>query len=467
MAASGEISENSRRIARNSLLLYFRMFVLMGIGLFTSRIVLKNLGIDDYGIYNAVGGVVTLFTFLTTSMSSAVSRYLSHALGREDKEHLKRIFSTSLIILIALCVLIAILVEIVGMWLLNTKMNIPPDRMDAARIVLHCSLGVLVLGMLAVPYNSTIVAHEKMSAFAVISIMEGILKLTVAILLSVSAFDKLVTYAVLMLAVALIVRLCYGLYCRFNFEESRGKLVFDRGLTREMAGYAGWNFFGASAYVFNTQGVNIVVNMFFGVAVNAARGVATQVEGIFRQFSANILTAITPQITKSWAADNKEFSFELVRKGAKYTFWLLFILFLPLLIWTEPLLTLWLGKFPPYAETFTRLAIICVIIEMTGNTMLTLVQATGDVKKYYLITGLTSYLCVPAVWICFKAGLGPQWAYLCYLSITVIVFVMRMIIANRQTGFPIGRFLRSFFTITPGERALVSNKIKQWTGRKK
>ncbi|MCR4824729.1 MAG: oligosaccharide flippase family protein, partial [Bacteroidales bacterium] len=412
--------------------------------LFTSRVVLRTLGIEDYGVYNVVGGVVTVFTFLTTSLSGAISRYLAAHLAEGDPVRLRRIFSTGVIIQLGLALLLVLLVETAGMWWLDHRLVIPEGRMEAARWVLHCSLGILVVNLLSVPYNATIIAHEKMSAFAVISLGEALLKLGVALLLYVSSFDKLITYAVLMLAVAVLVRVAYGLYCRHFFAEARGRFLWDGALTREMTAFAGWSFFGSSAYVFNTQGVNQVVNLFFGVAVNAARGVALQIENIVKQFVSNFLTAVNPQITKSWAAGDREYCFELVRKGAKYTWLVILVFFVPVLGEAEWLLDFWLGpdKVPPHAPAFLRLTLLGLLVDMVGNPLLTLVQATGRVKHYYLVTGLTSYLGLPLVWLAFKLGAGPAWAYVLFIVVYLAVLVQRIVIAHRLTDFPVRPFLR-------------------------
>lgn len=457
-----EISDNGRRIARNTLLLYFRMLLLMVVGLFTSRIVLRTLGVDDYGVYNAVGDVVIGFTFITSSLSAAIMRYMAAGLGNGDSAHLKRVFSTAVLIQIVFALLLVLLVETFGVWFLHNRMQIPDGRMGAAEWVLQCSLGVLVLNLLSVPYNATIIAHEKMGAFAIISLLEGFLKLAVAVLLSFSSFDVLKTYALLMLAVALIVRLLYGVYCTSRFEESRGRVVFDRSLIGEMAGFAGWNFFGSSAYVFNTRGVNLLVNVFFGVAVNAARGVASQVEAILKSFASNFLTALNPQITKSWASGDRDYCFSLVRKGAKYTFWMLLLLYIPIFIWTEPLLHLWLGKVPEYAALFTRLILLGLLVDMVGNSIVTLVQATGNVRRYYILTGLSSYLCLPLIWLAFKIGLGPSWAYICFIAVYLFVFVLKLVIVHRQTDFPLGSFFKEFFVLTDGEKAFLFRKFGRY-----
>lgn len=437
------------------------MFVLMVIGLFTSRIVLNALGVDDYGVYNAVGDVVTGFTFLTAALSAAIVRYMAAGLGEGDMERQRKIFSASILIQLAFSVLLVILVETVGLWFLHNRMQIPDGRMGAAEIVLQFSLGVLILNLMSVPYNATILAHERMGVFAVISIVEGALKLSVALLLYFFFSDKLVAYSIMMMTTALIVRISYGSYCRHSFEEARGLVAFDRSLIREMAGFAGWSFFGSSAFVINTRCVNLVVNVFFGVTANAARGVAGQVEGIFKNFVSNFLTALNPQITKSWASGDREYCFELVRKGAKYTFWILLLMFIPVSIWAEPLLKLWLGTVPENAPLFTRLVLLCLMVDMVSNTLVTLVQATGKVKSYYLLTGLTSYLCLPLVWFSFKLGAGPSWAYLCFIAVYAVVYALKLIVVHKQTGFPVGRYFRAFFTITPGEKAFIASRWKR------
>ena len=425
-------------------MLYFRMFLLLLIGLFTSRVVLRTLGVDDYGVYNVVGGVVTVFTFLTNSISAAISRYLAVGLGKGDPAHLRRIFSTGVLIQLGLSLLLVLLTETAGLWWVNHKLIIPDGRLEAARWVLHCSLGVLVVTLLAVPYNAAIIAHERMSAFALISLGEALLKLGVALLLFFSPFDKLISYAVLMLAVAVLVRFAYGLYCRHFFPETRGRLVYDGSLTREMTAFAGWSFFGSSGYVLNTQGAGQVVNLFFGVAVNAARGVALQIENTVKQFVSNFLTALNPQITKAWAAGDREYCFELVRKGAKYAWLVILACAIPILGEAEWLLDLWLGadKVPPYAAAFVRLAMVGLLVDLAGNSLHTLVLAAGQVKRYYLIVGLTSYLGLPLAWLAFKLGAGPAWAYVIFIAVYLAVLVERIVLVHRLADFPLRPYLR-------------------------
>lgn len=437
------ISENSRRIAKNTLLLYFRMLLMMVIGLYTSRVVLDALGETDYGVYNAVGSMVMVFTFITTSVSSAISRFLAVELGRGDGSKLRKVFSAGLAVQLIFAAALVILAETLGLWFLNERMNIPLERMHAARVVFHCSLGVLVVNLLSVPFNATIIAHEKMSAFAFISILEAVLKLSVALLLYFTILDKLELYAFLSLAVALIVRLVYGLYCRRHFPESRGRLELDRSLIKEMASFSGWSFFGSSAYVFNTQGVSSLGNIVFGVAFNAARGVALWVENIVKQFVTNFLTAINPQITKSWASGDRHYCFELVSKGAKFSYLVILAFFIPFLFEAEGILDLWLVDVPADSALFVKLTLVALMVDLFGNSVLTLMLATGDVKKYYLLTGLTSYLCLPLVWLAFKAGASAEWAYYVFIAVYLVVLVMKFAMARARTGFPLGAFIRS------------------------
>ena len=438
------LSEDSKRIARNTLLLYVRMLLLLFIGLFTSRVVLAALGETDYGVYNAVGGMVTVFTFLTASISSAISRFLAFELGKGgDAIRMRKLFSAGIAIQLVFALVLVILAETAGLWFLHHRMNIPDGRMGAAEIVLQCSLVALVIQLLAIPYNAAIIAREKMSAFAFISLLEAGLKLAVALMVKYCLNDRLVLYAFLMAAVALVVRMSYGYYCRRHFPESRGKLIVDRSLLREIFSFSGWNFFGSSSYVLNTQGVTILVNIFFGVALNAARGVALQIENIAKKFVSNFLTAINPQITKSWASGNRDYCFSLVAKGVKFSLLVILAFFLPLYFEAECALDLWLAKVPAHSADFVRLALVGLLVDMVGNPLLTLILATGKVRNYYLLTGLTSYLCLPLAWLAFKLGAPVEWSYVSFILIYLIVLLERFVMARRIASFPLGKFFRS------------------------
>ena len=437
-----DYSENNRRLARNTLLLYCRMFLLMLIGLYTSRMVLGALGEADYGIYGVVGGIVVMFTVFTTSISQAISRYITIELGREDTLKLKKVFSTAVVMQILFCLFVLILTETLGMWYLRNVADIPDGRMGAAVFVLQGSMGVLMVNLLSVPFNATIVAHERMDAFAWISILEAALKLIVAILIAGSGSDRLKLYAMLMLAVALVVRLAYGVYCKRNFEETRGPLCLDGRCLREMTGFAGWNVLGSGAYLFNTQGVNQLSNPFFGVGVNAARLVASQIEGIVKQFVSSFLTALNPQITKSYASDDREYCFSLVGKGVKYSVLMMLAFALPLFIEAPGLLRLWLKAVPAHSVTFVRLTLFCLIADMAFNPLLTLIQADGRIKRYYIISSAISILVFAFSWVAFALGAQAYVSYVIFIAVYLVVDVVKLLTVKRLSDFPVLKFLK-------------------------
>ena len=435
-------SVNNKRIAKNTLFLYFRTFFIMLITLYTSRVVLNMLGVEDYGIYNVVGGVVAMFSVISSSLSSAISRFITFELGRGDLGRLKRIFSTSINIQVGISLLIFILGEAIGVWFLNYKMNIPMERMGAANWVLHCSLLSFVINLISIPYNACIIAHERMKAFAYISVLEASLKLAVVYLLSVSPFDKLSTYAVLLVLVALLIRLTYGIYCKCQFEESTYHFVYDKGIVKEMIGFAVWNFFGNTAYIFNTQGVNILINLFFGVAVNAARGIATQVEGAVMQYVGNFTTAVNPQITKSYATGDLHYMFRLVCLGAKYAYFLLLLFVVPIVMEADMILALWLKVVPDYAPLFLRLSMFGSLVFLLGNTMFTAAVATGNIRKYQLWVAIVGCLVFPLTWLAYKVGSPVYVTYLVYIGIYFALVFVRLYILKGLLHFPVMMFIR-------------------------
>lgn len=454
MSANGNISESSRRIARNTVLLYFRMGVMLIIGLFTYRVILRTLGITDYGVYTAVGGVLTMFTIVMNTVTSSISRYLTVGLGKGDPERLKTVFWTSVGILAGFCVLIAVLTETAGLWYLHHKMVIPPDRMEAAVLVLHTSLMLLVLNLVTMPYSAVITSHEHMDAYAWISILEGVLKLAVALGVWLSPADKLKTYAWLLLVVGVLVRGAYAAYARKHFHETHGPARMDPALVREMGAFAGWNFLGSGAYMVNTQGVNQLMNLFFGVGMNAARGVADKVEQVVRQFATNIALAINPQMTKSYVGGNRDYAYELACKGSKYYFWVLWVLAIPFLTDTETILRLWVGEVPQEAALFTRLTLLCFLVDFTPNTLITLEQAHGRIRRFYLITSALSVLAFPMTWVFYQHG-APAWTgYAFFLGFTLLKDAAMLWVVHQDTGLPVDVYFRKalcpiFWSILP------------------
>lgn len=419
-------SENTKRIAKNTIVLYIRMLFLMLIGLYTSRVILNALGVENYGIYNAVGGIVVMFSLLSSSMSSAISRYLTYELGTGNIERLRIVYSSAIIIQILLALIIVVLSEPIGLWFLNNKMNIPPDRMYASNWVFQFSIVSFVLGLINVPFNATIIAHEKMSFFAYVSIFEGVFKLVVAYLVNISPVDKLIFYSFLMCVISLVMRVIYGWYCSRNFEECKFRFNLDTRLLKEMFGFAGWNFFGNGAYLINTQGVNLLSNVFFGVTVNAARGIAGQIDSVIGQFVSNFTTAINPQITKSYACNDFEYMHKLICRGARFSYFLMLILAVPIIVETDMILTLWLKSFPSDTVAFVRLTIASSLTTVIGNTLVTGMMANGNIRRYQLIITSVGVLVFPLTWIAFKIGFPAYFAYLIYFVIYFILVFLRM-----------------------------------------
>lgn len=435
-------SANTKRLAKNTMLLYFRMLLTMGISLYTSRVVLSVLGIEDYGIYNVVGGVVAMCGLLSGSLSAAISRFITFELGKGNLERLKTIFCTSINIQVILIVIITILLETIGIWFLNAKMVIPPERLRAANWVFQFSMVTFAVNLLSVPYNAVIIAHEKMSAFAYISIIDCMLKLIVAFIIAYNPFDRLVYYGLLIMIVGIVIRSTYAIYCKRHFEEATYGMIFDKGLMKEMFGFAGWNYFAQTAYILNTQGVNMLLNIFFGVTVNAARGVAVQVNSVVSNFVGNFMTAVKPQITKSYAVKDYDYCFKLVNKGAKYGFFLMFMMSLPILLETETILDLWLKTPPEDSANFVRWTILCSMTTSTGSTLLTLVMATGDIKKYQILITLCGFLPFPLTWISFEMGATVIWAYIFYFIVYYSLNYVRLWLVHSKTGIPCKPFIK-------------------------
>lgn len=447
---STDSSSNNKRIAKNTLLLYFRMLFMMAVSLFTSRVVLNTLGVEDYGINNVVGGVVAMFSVLSGSMSSSISRFITFELGKGDKNRLKTVFSTGINIQLGMSLIILLVAEAVGVWFLNYKMNIPEERMYAANWVFQCSILTFILGLLSVPYNAAIIAHEKMSAFAYISIIEVTLKLIIVYLLTISPYDRLITYSILFMLVGVLIRLIYGYYCKRHFEECTYHLVYDKAILKSMTSFAGWNFLGNGAYMLNTQGVNILMNMYFGVAVNAARGVATQVDAALKQFVNNFTTAVNPQITKSYAQGDLSNMHKLVCRSAKFSAFLMMFFAVPIILETDTILSLWLKNPPAYASVFLKWIIISSFMDtVLANSLVTSMFATGDIKKYQIIVTTVGCLVFPLSWLAFQLGFEPQVGYMLYFVIYSILLFVRLYLLRDMVKLPIMMYVREvLFKVT-------------------
>lgn len=439
------ISENNKRIAKNTLLLYMRTLFIMLVALYTSRVVLNALGVQDYGIYNVVGGIVAMFGFINNSMATATQRYLVFALGKEDAENLREVFSTALQIHLLISVLVVLLGETVGLWFLHEKMQIPADRMDAAFWVLQCSIVSAVVMILSVPYNADIIAHEKMSAFAYISILEAVLKLAVVYALVLSPYDKLVFYAFLILAVQLFIRLCYSYYCHKHFPESKYHHLWNKPLIKEMTSFAGWSMFGNLSAVLSSQGLNMLLNVFFGPVVNAARAIAVQVQSSMQQFVGNFQMALNPQITKTYAKGEMEEMHNLIFRSAKFSFYLLFFLSLPVLLETNFILTVWLKTVPDNTVLFLRIIICTSLIYSTANPLIVANQATGRVRKYQAVCGTILLMILPISYLCLKLGCPAYSVFIVHFVIEIITQFARIRMLRPLIGIRIKDYFQHIY----------------------
>lgn len=438
-------SSMNKRIAQNTLLLYIRMLFLMVVSLYTSRVVLNTLGIEDFGIYNVVGGIVAMFNVLSGSLSAAISRFITYELGKGNQNNLNKIFSSAVTIQLGLSGIIILLAETLGIWFLNVKMNIPETRMEAANWVFQFSILTFVISLISVPYNASIIAHEKMSAFAYISILEAIGKLSIAYLIVISPIDKLIFYAILMCGVALIIRFTYRNYCKRHFSECTYHFVWDRQLLKQMFGFAGWNFIGASSAVLRDQGGNIVINLFCGPTVNAARGIAFQVNNAVNQFVVNFMTALNPQITKSYASGDKKYMMTLIFQGARLSFYMLFLLSLPILLNTHYILEAWLKTIPEHVVLFVQLVLTFALSESISQPLITAMLATGKIRNYQIIVGGLQMMNLPISYLFLRLGFFPESVIIVAICISQCCLVARLILLRGMMGISIRNYLQKVY----------------------
>ncbi len=440
-----DIASNNKRIAKNTLMLYVRMLFTMVVSLFTSRVVLQTLGVEDYGIYSVVGGVITMFTFINAAMSSSTQRYLNFELAKGDKQKLRSVFSTALQIHSIIALIIIVLGETVGLWFLMNKLVIPADRMHAAMWVFQCSIAATAVGIMSAPYNADIIAHEKMSAFAYISILEVTLKLVIVYLLVVSPIDKLTSYAILTLAVQLFIRYIYSRYCHRIFEESYFEAKLNKPLFKEMFSFAGWSFWGNLAAILYTQGLNMMLNIFFGPVVNAARGIAVQVQTAVQQFVSGFQTALNPQITKNYAIGQLYQMHKLMFRSARFSFLLLFFLSLPVLLETDFLLTVWLKDVPENAVIFTQIMICISLIYTTANPCVIANQATGKVKVYQMVVGGILLTILPISYIVLKLGAPAYSVFIVHFCVESVAQFSRMYMLRKLIDLPMWQYMKNIY----------------------
>lgn len=436
------VSENNKRIAKNTILLYMRMLVLMLISLYTSRVILRTLGVEDYGIYNVVGGVIAMFSILSRSISSAISRFITFELGRGDFDKLKKIFSTSVTIQIGIAIVIFILTELIGVWFLNTHLNISPERLVAANWVLQCSIATFIIDLISIPYNAAIIAHEDMKAFAYISLLEAVAKLMVVLVLQSVLWDKLIVYSLLLLLVSFFVRVTYGIYCKRHFQECKYEFVLDKPLLKEMTGFSVWNFIGTTSAILKGQGVNIAINIFCGPAVNAARGLAAQINNQVRGFATNFMTALNPQITKSYASEQRESMMTLIVQGGRFSFYILLIIALPIIIKADVILSLWLKEVPEHTVLFVQLALIEAVIDSISGPLITAMMATGKIRNYQIIVGGIQMMSFPLSYYFLYLGFFPEITMIIAILISISCLSARLIMLKQMIGMPLGVYVK-------------------------
>lgn len=420
----------NKRIAKNTLFLYLRSILVMGVSIFTSRVVLQALGINDYGIYNVVGGFVSMFSLLSSSMTHASQRFISFELGKMAPQ-MNRVFCGTLSIHLILAAILFVLFESFGVWFLNTQLNIDSDRLTAANWVFQCSVLAFCVNIISIPYNATIIAHEKMDVFAYISIYESLAKLGVAYLLWLTTFDKLAVYAILILLISLSLRFIYGFYCSRHFQECKFKFSIDKELFSSMLSFTGWNFIGTTAGIFSRQGVNVLINIFFGASLNAARGLAEQVNTAINTFITNFMTAINPQITKNCAAGNYEYMNSLIIRGGKYAALLFWCISMNIFVMADYVLDLWLVEVPDYAPIFLRGTIIYSIFLALSHTLYIGILATGRIKVYQIIMGSINLLIFIICFMGYYLGAPPEWCYISSIIIAIILVGIRLLLLNR------------------------------------
>ena len=435
------VAPTHKRIAKNTLLLYLRTAIGLIVSLYTSRVILRVLGAEDYGIYSVVGGIVMLFAFLNVGMWEAIIRYFSYELGREDKARLAATFSTAVNIFIVLWSIVFLLAETVGLWFLNYKMNIPADRMYAANWVYQCSIVTFLVNLLSIPYNASIIAHEQMKAFAYISILEVSLKLLIVFMLLWLGGDKLIIYALLMLGVTVSIFLLYRAYCRRHFGECRYRLGIDRALFREMFGFVSWNFVGNMGNSIRFYGTNILLNLFFGPTVNAAQAIANQVNTAVFSFVSNFQMAIKPQIIKQYAAGDMAETVSLIYRCARYSFFLMMIMVVPVLTNTDYLLRLWLQNAPAHTAAFLRLTLIATLLVSMWGGLATVVQTTGRIRLFQICISSLMLMTLPVSYIALCIWDQPTAVFYIAIAIEVVSLVTRAILANRQVNIRLARYL--------------------------
>lgn len=435
------MSDNSR-LVKNTVLLYIRMLLVMAISLYTSRIVLQNLGITDYGLYEVVGSVATMFIFLNTAMNSSTQRYLTIAIAKRDDALLRKIFNVSVVIHTIIGIIIIIICEVFGLWFISNKMAIPEGRELAVFWSFQLSMVATFVTIISVPYNALLIARERMDAFAYISIIDVLFKLFIAFVISVVNFDRLIFYALLLAVSQVIVRLMYTFYCNRKFAECKFNFYSFDSLYKEMTVFASWGLLGHVAFIINTAVQNMLLNVFFTPVVNAARGIAIRVSGAITGFSENFQTAVSPQITKSWATDNRERTYALIYNSTRFSLYLLWILSLPVFVCMDEILSIWLVEVPDYSNVFLRLILVYNLIDAGANPLNMAIRANGKIKYPEVLSGLILIMNFPLSYVALKLGSGPEAVFYILIICRIMCLSVRLFYTNKYLGMPISEYLK-------------------------
>lgn len=423
-------TENTSRIMRNTMMLYIRMFILLVVSLFTSRLVINALGVTDYGVYNVVGGIVSMMTILNTSMSATIQRFLNYAEGGGCLIIQKQTFSASILVYILMCVVFVILAETIGLWFVNNKLVIPEDRMHAANCVYQFIILTTCVNFLSNPYNAVILANENMKVYAAVSVVEAVMKLVVAYAILKTVADKLIVYGALMLLVSFVVTTCYRRYCKRFYEEATFVHPINWSIFKKVLSFSGWTLFGSGADLVKDQGINVLLNLFFYPAVNAARGISLQINSVINQFFSGFYAAVKPQIVKYYASNDVDSLNKLIVQSGKISFFLILMVAMPIVIETPLLIRLWLGNVPDFVVAFSRLMIMISAIDAISSPLMTTANATGNIVLYQLTLGLLKLIVVPLTYVVLSFGFGPSAAFIVSLLISVICLIVRIVIVH-------------------------------------
>lgn len=440
------MASSNKRIVKNTMVLYLRMIVSLVISLFTTRVVLQTLGVSDYGVYNVVGGFVAMLSYINSVFIDANQRFITFSLGEGDLEKLKRVFNTSILTQCIYVIVLLVIAETFGLWFINHKLVIGPDRIVAANWVYQCSVGSLLLTVSNIPYRACIIAHEKMGIYAYITIMEVVMKLVIVFLLVVIPADKLIVYALLYFIVSFVIPVWFHIYCLKNFPECRFRFKFDKSIFKEMFSFSGWVLIGNLGFSFKDQFSNILMNVFLGTTVNAARGIAGKVNGIVTGFVNNYMMAMSPQITKQYAVKDYEGSKKLVYTGCKFAFYLMLIMGIPVVANVDYLLCLWLGVVPEYTSSFIVITIIASMFYAMSKPLTTAIQATGDIKGFQIGIAIIMLLELPVAYIVLKLDYSPIWAIVPAILTNIIgVFFRFYLLCKDNAFYNMGEFFTNVF----------------------